>query len=126
MEFLWGQSRLALPGWFGFGSALENFALESVERNRSLLLEMAREWQFFQALISNIDMVMAKADIGIARRYARLCPDPKVSRKVFSKIKEEWLKTKGALSLLPGSREHLLSTLNFLSPLRCVIHILIR
>ena len=108
-SFSWGQSRLALPGWFGFGSALENFALESVERNRSLLLEMAREWQFFQALISNIDMVMAKADIGIARRYARLCPDPKVSRKVFSKIKEEWLKTKGALEFITGSRKHLLS-----------------
>ena len=78
-----GQSRLALPGWFGFGSALENFALESVERNRSLLLEMAREWQFFQALISNIDMVMAKADIGIARRYARLCPTLKCLESVF-------------------------------------------
>ena len=108
-SFSWGQSRLALPGWFGFGTALENFALESVERNRGLLLEMAREWQFFQALISNIDMVMAKADIGIARRYARLCPDPKTSRKVFAKIKEEWLKTRGAIEFITGSREHLSS-----------------
>ena len=80
----------------------------------------------FQALISNIDMVMAKADIGIARRYARLCPDPKVSRKVFTKIKEEWLKTKGALSLLLGLENTCYQPLNFLSPLRCVIHILIR
>ena len=102
-----GTKSSCFTGLVWFGSALENFALESVERNRSLLLEMAREWQFFQALISNIDMVMAKADIGIARRYARLCPDPKVSRKVFSKIKEEWLKTKGALEFITGSREHL-------------------
>ena len=70
---------------------------------------MARDWQFFQALIANIDMVMAKADIGIARRYARLCPDPKISRKIFTKIKEEWLKTKGALEFVTGSGQRLRS-----------------
>tara|TARA_E500000178_G_scaffold258776_1_gene255531 strand:- start:3918 stop:6665 length:2748 start_codon:yes stop_codon:yes gene_type:complete len=108
-SFSWGQSRLALPGWFGFGSALENFALQNPQRHRGLLLEMARDWQFFQALIANIDMVMAKADIGIARRYARLCPDPKISRKIFTKIKEEWLKTKGALEFVTGSGQRLRS-----------------
>ena len=77
---------MALPGWFGFGTALETFALESPQVNRALLLEMARDWPFFQALISNIDMVMAKADIGIARRYARLGNDAKTSRKIFSRI----------------------------------------
>ncbi len=108
-SFSWGQSRLALPGWFGFGTALESFALESPQKHRRLLLEMARDWQFFQALISNVDMVMAKADIGISRRYARLSSNPKNSRKIFSRIKEEWLKTKGALEFITGSGDRLAS-----------------
>ncbi|OUW01516.1 MAG: phosphoenolpyruvate carboxylase [Betaproteobacteria bacterium TMED156] len=108
-SFSWGQSRLALPGWFGFGTALESFALESPQTNRALLLEMARDWPFFQALISNIDMVMAKADIGIARRYARLGKDAKTSRKIFSRIKDEWSRTKGALEFVTGSGDSLSS-----------------
>ena len=64
---------------------------------------MAREWQFFQALISNIDMVMAKADIGIARRYARLCPDLKCLAECFLKSKR-WLKTR-ELRVYYGSKE---------------------
>ena len=108
-SFSWGQSRLALPGWFGFGTALETFALESPQINRALLLEMARDWPFFQALISNIDMVMAKADIGIARRYARLGNDAKTSRKIFSRIKDEWSRTKGALEFVTGSGDLLSS-----------------
>ena len=108
-SFSWGQSRLALPGWFGFGTALETFALESPQTNRALLLEMARDWPFFQALISNIDMVMAKADIGIARRYARLGDNPKSSRKIFSRIRDEWSRTKGALEFVTGSGDRLSS-----------------
>ena len=102
MEFLLGTKSSCFTGWFGFGSALENFALESVERNRSLLLEMAREWQFFQALISNIDMVMAKADIGIARRYARLCPTLKFLAKCLLKSKRSGSKQRELWSLLLG------------------------
>ena len=108
-SFSWGQSRLALPGWFGFGTAVENFTLESPQINRALILEMARDWPFFQTLISNIDMVMLKADIGIARRYARLGDDAKTSRKIFSRIKDEWSKTRGALEFVTGSRDSLSS-----------------
>jgi len=54
-------------------------------------------------------MVMAKADIGIARRYARLGKDAKTSRKIFSRIKDEWSRTKGALEFVTGSGDSLSS-----------------
>ena len=69
---------------------------------------MAREWQFFQALISNIDMVMAKADIGIARRMQDYVRTLKCLAKCFLKSRGV-AQNKGSLEFITGSREHLLS-----------------
>ncbi len=73
--FSWGQSRVALPGWFGFGAAVDDFLREDGEARQALLRRMCGEWPFFAALLSNMDMVLAKADLEIARRYAELVPD---------------------------------------------------
>ncbi len=74
-SFSWGQSRVTLPGWFGFGSAVEAFMAADPEPRLALLRRMVREWPFFQTLLSNMDMVLAKADLDMARRYADLVPD---------------------------------------------------
>ena len=75
-SFSWGQARITLPGWFGFGSAVEAFVKEAPERTHGLLIRMNDEWPFFRALLSNMDMVLAKADMGLAKRYSELVPDP--------------------------------------------------
>ncbi len=74
-SFSWGQARVTLPGWFGFSSAVEAFVKEAPEERMSLLTRMNGEWPFFRALLSNMDMVLAKADMGIAKRYTELVPD---------------------------------------------------
>ena len=74
-SFSWGQARVALPGWFGFGAAVEGFLREDTQARKILLRRMCEEWPFFAALLSNMDMVLAKADLEIARRYAELVPD---------------------------------------------------
>ncbi|RZJ38023.1 MAG: phosphoenolpyruvate carboxylase, partial [Brevundimonas sp.] len=66
--FSWSQSRVMLPGWFGFGSAIAGVSVEELQA-------MHRDWPFFRTLIQNMEMVMAKADMTIARRYATLVPD---------------------------------------------------
>jgi phosphoenolpyruvate carboxylase len=87
--FSWSQSRLMLPGWYGFGSALRELTREKPEETLALLQSMHREWPFFRAMLSNMDMVLAKTDISIAERYADLASDAKVRKAIFGRIKDE-------------------------------------
>ncbi len=109
--FSWGQCRLTLPGWYGFGSAVEQFlqagnAKEQKER-LALLQKMARNWPFFKTLLSNMDMVLAKSDLALGSRYAELVGDGKLRKKVFAQIEAEWQRTVHALSLLTGEKQRL-------------------
>jgi phosphoenolpyruvate carboxylase len=101
-SFSWGQARLNLPGWFGFGSAVERFVADAPEERLALLQRMSAEWPFFRALLSNMDMVLAKADLGIAKRYAELVPDEALARSVFASLEEEWRRTTKALNAITG------------------------
>ncbi|MCI4679261.1 phosphoenolpyruvate carboxylase [Rhodoblastus acidophilus] len=101
-SFSWGQSRVALPGWFGFGAAVEGFLREDHEARRALLRRMGKEWPFFAALLSNMDMVLAKADLEIARRYADLVPDREAAERIFTAIEAEWRRTIAALEIATG------------------------
>ena len=105
--FSWGQSRVALPGWFGFGAAVEHFVREDHEARKKLLRRMNEEWPFFRTLLSNMDMVLAKADLGIARRYADLVPDRKHADAIFTEIEMEWRRTLTALEIATGETQRL-------------------
>ena len=113
-SFSWGQSRVGLPGWFGFGTAVEGW-LGSAQANRGvdrrvrlqLLRRMATEWRFFAALLSNMDMVMAKSDLGIAARYCELVPDRKLAKRIFGLIDDEWRRTQRAMLLITGHEKRL-------------------
>ena len=109
--FSWGQCRATLPGWFGFGGAVHTFLNEnngqSVQDKRELLQKMYRSWPFFNTLLSNMDMVMAKSDLGLARVYSGLVPDARLRRKVFAAIEREWRLTADALALITGQGERL-------------------
>ncbi|MFM2068422.1 MAG: hypothetical protein RLZZ584_3331 [Pseudomonadota bacterium] len=140
-SFSWGQCRMALPGWAGFGSAIAAFldgsagsaAVEEVaaspkgpvrktkaaakksgtasktsgkasaeghEQRLALLRSMYRQWPFFRTLLSNLDMVLAKTDLGIAARYVELVEDAKLGKRIFAAIEAEWTATRDALELI--------------------------
>ncbi len=109
--FSWGQCRLTLPGWFGFGSAVDEFLHQPGTANRKerlrLLQQMYRDWPFFNTLLSNIDMVMAKSDLTLARRYAELVANARLRRAIFKIIEREWHLTADALALVTGDRQRL-------------------
>ncbi len=105
--FSWGQSRVALPGWFGFGSAVENFVATNAKARLSLLRRMNSEWPFFRTILSNLDMVLAKADLAVARRYAALVPDQKLAATILEAIESEWAKTVHALEAITGESQRL-------------------
>ncbi len=107
-SFSWGQSRIALPGWFGFGTAVESL-IGSGDREAAVdvLRRMARDWPFFRAILSNMDMVLAKADIGLAKRYADLVPDKALAARIFAAIEAEWRRTLAALETITGESTRL-------------------
>ena len=106
-SFSWGQSRVALPGWFGFGAAVEAFLAEDRPARIGLLRRMNEEWPFFRAILSNLDMVMAKTDMGVARRYAGLVPDRELAARIFAEIEAEWRRAGDALAAITGANERL-------------------
>jgi phosphoenolpyruvate carboxylase len=110
-SFSWGQCRVALPGWCGFGSAIEAFLGEGAGRKTKLdlLQRMYKQWPFFRTLLSNLDMVLAKSDLRIAARYVELVEDAKVAKRIFAAVRAEWELTQAALSLITGEAERLQS-----------------
>lgn len=108
--FSWGQSRINLPGWYGFGSAVTTYldAGGAGARNKrlALLRKMAREWPFLRTLLSNMDMALAKSDLALGSRYAGLVDAP-LRRKIYAQIEAEWQRTAEALGLLTGDKERL-------------------
>jgi phosphoenolpyruvate carboxylase len=100
-----------LPGWYGFGSAVEQFLQAEGPQGRkpalALLQKMFRQWPFFTTLLSNMDMVLAKSDLALASRYASLVEDARLRKSVFSAIEAEWQRTSQALTLITGERSRL-------------------
>jgi len=95
--FSWAQCRLMLPGWYGFGSAVRAWLAEHPADGMATLRAMYREWPFFAALLSNMDMVLAKSDIAIAERYAGLVTDAALRETIFTRLRGEWQTTVAAL-----------------------------
>ena len=87
--FSWSLARIMLPGWYGFGSAVEAFVAKSRTKNLKLLREMHAEWPFFRVMLANMDMLLAKTDLGIASRYARLARDQKRATSLLGRIEVE-------------------------------------
>jgi phosphoenolpyruvate carboxylase len=110
--FSWGQCRLLLPGWYGFGAAVSGWLADdkagnSGEEKLATLQEMFRQWPFFATLLSNMDMVLAKTDLPIARRYAELVPDVELRDRIFKRIAAEYGETLRCLERVTGTAERL-------------------
>jgi phosphoenolpyruvate carboxylase len=86
--FSWAQCRLMLPGWYGFGAAIDAW-LAGNPRGVAQLADMHARWPFFRSMLSNMAMVLAKTDLAVASRYAELVPDTQMRDAVFERIAEE-------------------------------------
>jgi len=103
--FSWSQCRLMLPGWYGFGSAVNAYLEHHGEAGLEHLRRMHNEWPFFATLLSNMDMVLAKSDIAIAARQAGLVKDEALRSAIFPRLKSEWEHTVGHLLAITGQKE---------------------
>ncbi|MEA2536674.1 MAG: phosphoenolpyruvate carboxylase [Chloroflexota bacterium] len=107
--FAWSQARLNLPGWYGLGSALEAYRSAHGEAGLDELSTLYASWPLFEAILDNAEMTLAKADIGVARTYARLARGQAATR-IWERIEAEHERTVRLL-LRVTRREHLLDGL---------------
>jgi len=98
--FSWAQCRLLLTGWYGVGTALEHYVQQGCAQSPATaaarlaqLQEMAQTWPFFTTLLSNMEQVLAKTDLNIARNYAELVADQQVRERIFTRIRAEHQRT---------------------------------
>jgi phosphoenolpyruvate carboxylase len=102
--FGWMQSRHAVPAWFGVGHALEQFA-KSGPGHRRLLRQMVCGFPLFSDLIRNVELGMAKADLGIARVYSGLVRNAALRKRVFGMLQKEFLRSRRMVLRVSGQRE---------------------
>ena len=101
--FGWTQSRQLVPAWFGVGYAVEQYSKKP--DGAKLLRDMMVEFPLFIDLIRNVEMALAKTDLGIASLYAALVPDAAMRKRVFSKIEAEFNRTLTAVLTVTAQKE---------------------
>lgn len=94
--FSWAQARVMLPGWYGVGHAFAAF------EDKALLADMAQSWSFLQSALANLEMVLAKSDLGIAAHYLPLVEDQALGTAIFDRIREGWDQTHDGLLAATG------------------------
>ena len=100
--FGWTQSRHALPGWLGVGSALQGWLDEHGEAGLAELRDMAARWPFFATLLENVEMVCAKADLDIATHYVRTLGGGPGAERILAALRAEYDRTVSALRRIVG------------------------
>ncbi|WP_454198972.1 phosphoenolpyruvate carboxylase [Nocardia sp. Marseille-Q1738] len=103
----WSQARVMLPGWYGTGTALEEWIGGDPER-LATLADLYRRWPFFRTVLSNLAQVMAKSDLDIAARYAELVDDVALREQIFGMIRDEHARTIRMHAAITGN-DHLLA-----------------
>ncbi len=101
--FSWGLNRTLLPGWLGFGSAVKQFIAKEGDAGLKQLQAMYQNWAFFRGLMSNMDMVLSKTDMGIAASYSELVKDTDLRARIFGAINKEWEDTLEMLFAVTGN-----------------------
>lgn len=101
----WSQSRVMLPGWYGTGTAFEEYVADGGEDQGArlkVLQDLYQRWPFFATVLSNMAQVMAKADMGLAARYSELVDDEALRHRVFDKILAEHDRSIKMIKLITG------------------------
>ena len=97
----WSQSRVMLPGWYGTGTAFEQF-VDGDDTKLEVLRDLYRRWPFFRTVLSNMAQVLAKSDMGLAARYSELVADTELRKRVFDKLVDEHERTVRMHGLITG------------------------
>jgi phosphoenolpyruvate carboxylase len=102
--FSWTQSRYLVPAWYAAGTGLQSYYQNKPE-NLTVLKKMYAEWSFFRGLIDNLQMALAKADLHIAKEYAKMIVRDEVRNRILGQIEAEYALTSELILLITGQKE---------------------
>jgi phosphoenolpyruvate carboxylase len=103
--FAWSQNRHFVPGWFGVGSGIQTFLQVRGPRGATLIQRMFADSRLFRLIVDEVEKSLSYVDLGVAREYAELVPDPRVRVEVFGLIEEEYRRTVDAVLRISGDAE---------------------
>jgi phosphoenolpyruvate carboxylase len=103
--FSWAQARIMLPGWYGFGTAVQKFIEAKGDAGWEALKSFYKGSGFFRSTLSNMEMVLAKSDMAIAGRYAGMVGDKALANKIFDRIQTEWQAARDSFLIISGQRD---------------------
>jgi len=101
--FSWTQSRAIIPSWYGVGTAFEGYAARP--GGLDTLCEMYAKWIFFKSLIENLQMDIAKADMGIAEQYASLVGSSETRDRIYHQMAAEHERSRSMVCKITGQAE---------------------
>lgn len=107
--FAWTQSRYLFPAWYAAGTGLQTF-YQNKEENLKIMQDMYKNFTFFTSLIDTLQFALIKADLVIAKEYAKMCDDDAVRDRIFEQIREEFQLTKALVLQIVGVSEILDNT----------------
>jgi len=99
--FSWMQCRHTLPGWYGLGSAVSDELRKHPEQIETLKAMYAK-WPFWRTQIDNVQMILSKADLTIARLYADLVEDQDLATRVYNLIAAEYQRAVEIINQITG------------------------
>lgn len=102
--FAWTQSRYLFPAWYGAGTGLKSF-LDGGPDRLDVLKEMYENWSFFQGLIDNLQMALAKADLLISKEYAGMLKNDAVRQRIFTEMEDEYRLTSDLILKITGQED---------------------
>jgi phosphoenolpyruvate carboxylase len=106
--FSWNQARILLPSWYGVGTGLDAYCASDPKGRKAALKRlntMYRRWPYFRSVIDNLEQVLAKTDLRIAKRYAGLARGVAGAPDVFERIEREFRKTVSAVRAISGEQK---------------------
>ncbi len=103
--FAWSQNRHFIPGWYGVGSGILTFLQVRGQRGATLLDRMFAESRLFRLIVDEVEKTLSYVDLGIAREYAELVPDPGVRANILGLVEEEYHRTVEAVLRISGGKE---------------------
>ncbi len=102
--FAWTQNRHMVPGWYGFGTAINEFVTYRGRAGEKMLNRLYCDSRVFRLIVNEVEKSLFHADLGIARSYAGLVANRETRDDIFTKVELEYHRSVAAVLKLTGSR----------------------